>query len=66
VTEQELGLPIGKQVQYGGQWWRCGGMVSTPAPAGMQRERQYFLTRGGDVARVPADCITAVREARKP
>jgi len=67
VTDEELiaTLPVGKDVKYGGRWWRCAAMMSFGAKHDWLRERQYLLTRDGDTARVPADCITKVRESKK-
>ena len=56
-------MPVGKMVRYGRFWWLCAGVVSSPTLEGFpKRERMYLLERDGDVARVPAICIGAVRD----
>jgi hypothetical protein len=52
------------EMKYGGRWWQCGGLLSSPS-IGDTRERFYLLTRGSECARVEAMQVEAVREARK-
>lgn len=50
---------LGTQMRYAGRWWDCGGCVSTVWKG--IRERSYMLTRGEEVALMPAIVIEAVR-----
>ena len=53
------GWITGLEMKYGGRWWRCGGAISSGG------ERQYFLLRDGEHARVPALVIEAARPRKR-
>ena len=61
MTDDEIDAVgiLGTQMRYAGRWWDCGGCVST-VYAGI-RERSYMLTRGNEVALMPAIVLEAVR-----